>query len=172
MEDLFVSTFGRKSRSFAEITRADLRMLLSIAREDLATFFASNKTYARLYSGRVLGIALCQGAALHYCFGKVGINDFDVYTFFTRHPKKDWCYRRHSVRDFGDPKFGKSVLNPEFIGRRVDLLGRAIIAEGSSGPVNAIRNYLRNPLTKTARLLADKAVIMLEPNLGKRVWPE
>lgn len=115
-----MSTVGKEGRSFAVITLGDLRRLLAIAEADIADFFVRYPGWAELYADRLLAVTLCQGAAQHFCFGDTGINDFDVFIFFARNPITDWCYRRHPVRDFGDSRFGKSLSNPEFVGRRVD----------------------------------------------------
>jgi len=116
-------------------------------------------------------VALCQGAALHYLDRTTGINDFDVYTFYRRHPAKDWYGRRIKRRDFGDPKFGQSLDRPEFVGRRVDCCARSIDVASREDVETALRRYLREGRTKTATLLAAKAVVLLEPNCGRVVWP-
>jgi hypothetical protein len=40
-----------------------------------------------VYDKRVIAVALCQGAALHYVDGKTGVKDFDVFTFYAAHPE-------------------------------------------------------------------------------------
>ena len=115
--------------------------------------------------------ALCQGAALHYVGGKVGIQDFDVYTFYAAHPKRPWYAKRRRVYDFGDPKFGRSPDKPHFVGRRVDLMGRGLDCAPDADPVGALVRYLREPRTKTARFLAAKAVVLLDPpHTGRVIW--
>src|SRR4051812_10472586 len=91
-------------RSFAPITVRDLERLLLLARRDRDEFFTTRPDWASLYTDRVLGTALCQGAALHYVRGDIGINDFDVYTFYASHPDRPWYGRRIKSVDFGDPK--------------------------------------------------------------------
>jgi hypothetical protein len=56
-------------------------------------------------AGRLLGRALCQGAALHYVNGKNGVRDFDVWSFYARHD--DWPFpaRWRGTGDFG-PRHG------------------------------------------------------------------
>ncbi len=75
--------------------------------------------------------------------------------------------------DFGDPKFGTSPDTPEFIGRRVDLIGRSIPGASPKDPVGSLRQYLNAARTESARLLALKAVVLIEPVplLGTIVWP-
>jgi len=95
-------------RSFAPIALRDLERLLELARHDRDNFFARYPDWAELYADRVLGTALCQGAALHHVRGDIGINDFDAYTFYTSHPDRRWYANRIKSVDFGDPKFGRS----------------------------------------------------------------
>jgi hypothetical protein len=117
-------------------------------------------------------VALCQGAAKHYIDGKTGINDFDVYTFYKNNPKKNLYAKRIISYDFGNPKFGQSIDKPKYIGRRVDCLFRSIEINEYDNIINAMRRYLDAGKTKTARLLANKAVVLIEPNCGKIIWPK
>lgn len=165
-----MSKVGPEGRSFLKITKNDLKRLLAIAVRDRKEFFKTHPEWARLYANRVLCIALCQGAALHYVTGTTGINDFDVWTFFDTNPKKLWCYRRKKIYDFGDPKFGQSIDRPDFIGRRVDCLGRDIKVMRGENSEAALIRYLSEAKTETARALATKAVVLLQPNLGKIIW--
>ena len=121
----------------------------------------------------MLCVALCQGAALHYIDETNGVKDFDVWTFYAAHPAATFPPRRLVSRDFGSPKFGRSPGSQGLIGRRVDLLGRSIPARPSDDPVAALRRYLRGPRSVSARRLAEKAVVLLEPDhlLGTQVWP-
>lgn len=166
-----MSNVGPEGRSYAKIEREDLKRLRAIAKKDLNQFFRKNSVYARLYSDRVLCIALCQGAAQHYVDGKTGVHDFDVWTFFRRNPEKPWCYRRNVPYDFGDSKFGKSADRPGFIGRGVDCLGRDIEVLPTDNAESALKRYLKEGKSTTAKLLAKKAVVLLEPDLGKVIWP-
>ncbi len=162
------------SRSYAPIEHADLLHLLQLARADREAFFAKRPDWSRFYADRVLCTALCQGAALHYVKGKVGINDFDVYTFYAAHPERHWYAKRIQPVDFGDPKFGRSqVTKPNFVGRRVDLMGRALPVPPGSEPIPALRDYLASGKTDTARELAQKAVVLLEPPdlMATVAWP-
>lgn len=161
--------------SFKPIKREDLRRLLELAREDRCTFFRKYPKWAALYADRVLGVALCQGAAVHYIDSTAGINDFDVYTFFAADPKRRWYAKRLQSVDFGNPKFGQSeITRPGFRGRRVDLMGRALEVTRDADVVDAVRHWLRAGATKTARELSKKAVVLLEPEdqLGTVVWPQ
>jgi hypothetical protein len=81
--------------------------------------------------------------------------------------------RRRAKADFGNAKFGKSENFPHFIGRRVDLIGRSIKTDDVSDPVQVLRDYLLSKTTLSARLLSQKAMILIEPSslLGTVVWP-
>lgn len=158
--------------SFESIDSTDLQRLLDLAREDREDFFRRHSEWKNSYANRILGTALCQGAALHYLYPDRGINDFDVYTFYAAHPQRRWYAKRIKSVDFGDDKFGRSeISNPLFTGRRVDLMARSLPVEPNTSIVDALRDYLSNPKTQTACELAEKAVILLEPELGMVVWP-
>ena len=165
----------RDRYSYDKIDEADLLRLLAIARQDREDFFRAHSDWAALYADRLIATALCQGAAMHYVNGKAGINDFDVYSFYASHPQRAWYAKRLKNADFGDPKFGVSELTkPGYIGRRVDLMGRGISVKLGTDPVFAIRHFLRTDRGVTARELAKKAVVILEPEhlLGVIAWPE
>ncbi len=150
--------------SHRPIERQDLLRLARIAREDRASFFRKYPDWAACYSDRVLGAALCQGGALHYLDPTAGLNDFDVYTFYAENPIRTWYAKRMKRADFGDSKFGVSeVSRPGFIGRRVDLMGRALPVAVGTDLCSALRQWLSSESSETARELARKAVIILEP---------
>jgi hypothetical protein len=108
---------------------------------------------------------------LHYVDGQNGIKDFDVWSFFSVHPAHLLYAKRHAVKDFGSPKFGVTPDHPNYLGRRVDLFMRSI-PPSPDGPAAALRNYLEKGRTKSARLLALKAAVGLEPDsmLGMIIW--
>lgn len=168
-----MSTLGPAHRSFLPITLPDLQRLRAIAAQDRATFFAKHPDWAAHYADRVLLVALCQGAARHYLDGTTGVQDFDVYTFFAENPARRWCARRRAIYDFGDPKFGQSSDKPQFVGRRVDVLARAVPWTPGQDAGDALQAYLRTGRTETARRLAEQAVVILEPvgRMGKALWP-
>jgi hypothetical protein len=162
-----------ETRSLKTITIADLQRLAAIARADREDLFSRNPALGKLYANRLICVALCQGAALHFYNKQNGVKDFDVWTFFRKYPKHPFPYRRNVPRDFGDPKFGISIDKPNFIGRRVDLIGRSIPYKQGQSPIEAIRDYLLSSHNKSPRFLAKKAVILLEPEklIGTVVWP-
>jgi hypothetical protein len=166
-----MSDVGKEDRSYKQIEISDLKKLAIIASNDRKRFFHDNPIWEKHYADRVLCVALCQGAAKYYLDGETGINDFDVYTFYKTNPTKQWCYRRKLFFDYNDPKFGQSKDKPKYIGRRVDCLGRAIEVKDGENIISALRRYLTSGKTKTARCLAEKAVVLLEPSCGKIVWP-
>lgn len=161
------------SRSFTRIDKEDLARLASVAAADRDDLFKRKPGLARLYQHRVLCVALCQGAALHYVDGKNGIKDFDVWTFYRVHSVRPFPPRRNVPRDLGDAKFGKSPDCPGFIGRCVDCLGRSIPCRKGQEPFEAVREWLRSSRNISARKLAQKAVVILEPvpKRGEVIWP-
>jgi hypothetical protein len=144
-----------------------------IAGADRERFFVRNPRWARLYRERVIAVALCQGAALHYVDGRNGVRDFDVWTFYEQHPEAQFPFRRHQVQDFGPSKFGRHPEATSLRGRAVDLFGRSIPASTSGDVIAAVRAYLNGRSTESARRLALKAVVLLDPGplRGVVVWP-
>jgi hypothetical protein len=161
-------------RSYEPIEERDLRRLAAIAREDRATFFARHARW-RPYTDRILCVALCQGAALHYVDGRNGVKDFDVYTFYAESPVGPFPPRRIARRDFGPSRFGRHPDDsPIFTGRRIDLCARSLPVPSGADPVESVRAYLRDGRTETARHLAIKAVVIVDPEplRGAVAWPE
>ena len=164
---------SRLDRSYERITRGDLVRLAEIARLDREDLFARKPRY-RALGEHLICAALCQGAALHFVDGKNGVKDFDVWTFYAAHPDDpDYPWWRRRAVDFGDPKFGPSPDKPDFAGRHVDLLGRSLEKAEGAEPAVILRKYLSEGRTETARRLAEKAVVLLEPvdRLGTVIWP-
>lgn len=77
-------------RSLARIEIADLRRLAALAADAEAELFRRNPDGSGRYAGRLLGRALCQGAALHYVNGRNGVKDFDVWSFYAQYD--DWPF--------------------------------------------------------------------------------
>jgi|ERR1043166_8155527 hypothetical protein len=161
-------------RSYATITKADLKRLARIAAAERADFFLRHPEWRVLYSARVLCVALCGDAALHFSNGSTGVQEFDVWTFYAQSPEAPFPYHRAGREDFGTAKFGRLPGAPDtFVGRPVNLTGRDIDASPADDPVDALQAYLRSGATPSARELRDKAVIFIEPArlLGYAVWP-
>ncbi len=160
-------------RSYEPLIIEDLKRLGVLAKADRVSLFDRKPDTGKLYRNRLFAVALCQGAALHFLYGKNGIKDFDVWSFYTEAPERPFPFRRRGVADFGNPKFGKTEDSPSFIGRRVDLLARSLKGVDPNDPVGSLRKYLSQRATKSAYCLAEKAVILIEPAdlLGYVVWP-
>jgi hypothetical protein len=161
-------------RSFEPITHEDLARLSTLARVDREELFARKSLLGQRYAHRLLCVALCQGAALHYLDGRNGVKDFDVWTFYAEHPDGPFPYRRIGRRDFGPSKFGRmpNDIRP-YAGRRVDLVGRSLPEQPDAHPVEALRRYLQGFRTASAQALASKAVILIDPISlrGVAAWP-
>ncbi len=159
-------------RSRKKITKTDLQKLLKLAQGDIANFFERNPGYRKLYKGKQVLIALCQGAALHYVDGRNGIKDFDVWFFYPRFSKQ-LPYRRRGTVDFGTSKFGSDPTYTKFTGRRIDVLMRSDSAFNCKKPVTSIIEYLSSGKSATSKHLARKAVVGLHPRsvFGKVLWP-
>lgn len=126
------------------------------------------------YADRVVCVALCQGAALHFLDGKNGVKDFDVWTFFAKHPNERLqAEQRKAHGNFGPSKFGRSPADAGYIGRRIDFLMRSIDCQPDAGPLEAISQCLAAGATVSAKALAMKAVVVIEPAhlRGRVVWP-
>ena len=161
-------------RSLARIEVADLLRLAALAADAEADLFGRNPNGSGRYASRLLGRALCQGAALHYLNGENGVKDFDVWSFYAQYD--DWPFpaRWRGTRDFGPSRFGRYPGDPaRYSGRRVDLLGRSLPAGPGSDPADAIRRYLAARRTDSAKALAAKAVRLIDPRqrAGEVVWP-
>jgi hypothetical protein len=155
-------------RSHERISASDLHRLAEIAREDRARMFRASPNW-RPYEDRLLAVTLCQGAALHYLDGRNGVKDFDVWTFFARAPERPFpdaaLFRRRKIADFGPSRFGRTITAPPWMeGRRVDLFARSL-------DPGDIRQWLLGGRTESARKLAEKAVIELEPRPGQVLGP-
>jgi hypothetical protein len=160
-------------RSFERITDEDLERLAAVANETFDDLFRRRPDGAGVYRDRLLLLALCQGAALHFVDGQNGVKDLDVMGFFRTHPDRPFPSRGRWPRDFGPSKFGRHPDDAGFQGRRVDILGRSIDADEGEDGVAAVRRYLTQKPTGTAGHLATKAVIGVYPPdiRGKVIWP-
>ena len=161
-------------RSLARIEIADLLRLAALAADAEAELFRRNPQGSGRYAGRLLGRALCQGAALHYVNGITGVKDFDVWSFYAQ--DGDWPFpaRWRGTRDFGPSKFGRYRDDPpRYSGRRVDLLGRSLRSEPGVDLADVLRCYLAARRTASAKALAANAVVLIDPEnrAGEIVWP-
>ena len=96
-----------------------------------------------------------------------------MWIFYTESKTRMFPPRRRAKVDLGDSKFGVSPDEPEFVGRRVDLIGRSVPGARPGDVVGTLRRYLSEGKTQSARLLSLKAMILIEPaeKLGTVVWP-
>jgi hypothetical protein len=161
-------------RSAAPITIDDLARLAELARANRDRLFVRHRLLGQRYAKRVLCVALCQGAALHYVDGRSGVKDFDVWTFYAAHRDGPFPSRRVARAGFGPSKFGRlpNDIRP-YAGRRVDLIGRSLTLALDADPVQALRRYLSASRTASARALARKAVVLVDPAhlRGVIAWP-
>jgi hypothetical protein len=165
---------GVSERSPAAIEVRDLLRLSEIARADLQRYIAKDPARRAVFAAKILCVALCQGAALHYLDKTTGVKDFDVFTFFAADRVKDFPPRRRATCDFGPSKFGRHAEDAGYAGRRVDVMGRSIAYAAGTSPIEALRLYLRTTPTRTAWYLAQKAVVIIDPTVhrGRVAWPE
>lgn len=162
------------SPSHARITKVDLRRLARIAQDERDDFFERHTEWAILYRRRLLGAALVGGAALHYLNGITGLREFEVMSFYAEHADAPFPFQRIDHADFGPSRFGRDADSADtYEGLRVTLRGRSIDGGPGDDPLEAIQRYLSAGETPTARELARKAVVMLEPEdaLGMEAWP-
>jgi hypothetical protein len=148
------------------VGKAELRSLVALAKAEEYAFFQRNPHLVRLYRGRLLAVALCQGAALQYLGCSYGINDFDVHYFYAQHPAKPRLSRavkriRATVGTFDN-------VPVDFIRTVVP----AIKTAGRRSAAERINAFLRDRPTSNARHLAGKAVVGLLPNhlFGRVLW--
>jgi hypothetical protein len=104
------------------------------------------------------------------------VKDFDVWTFFARSYERPFpdaaLFRRNARADFGPSRFGRTQgAAGRIVGRRVDLLSRSLDVAPGADPVESVRDWLRRGREQSARRLAEKAVVLLEPRPGSVVWP-
>jgi hypothetical protein len=160
-------------RSMEPIAAKHLARLAELAIQDRLDFFARYPQWGELYSNRVLCVALCQGAAQHYLDGTTGVKDFDVWTFYQQHPACSFPARRIGHADFGRSPFGRHPAETTLTGRKVDMIGRSIPSTHGADIAQTLREYLATGKTDSARLLAHKAVVLIDPPKlrGRVVWP-
>jgi len=101
------------------------------------------------------------------------VKDLDVWTFYARHSEGEFPPRWRLMVDFGPSALGRPPDDMGFRGRHVDLIGRSIDAKPRDDPLRAVRTYLRGGRTESARQLASKAVVAVDPPdlRDATVWP-
>ena len=160
--------------SLERITKADLHRLATLALDYFDDLFKRRPHVSGRFRGRLLMLALCQGAALHYVDGLHGVKDFDVWGFFRALPDASFPSRGvHGRRDFGRSRFGRHPDTDRYEGRRVDILGRSIDVGREEDAIGAVRRWLANgPRGSSAWHLAKRPVIAVypEPIFGREIW--
>jgi hypothetical protein len=147
------------------LEKGDLQQLRDLALREHDDFFKRNPHLKRSYHNSLIGICLCQGAALHYLDHKTGIADFDIWHFYLVDDRQNFPYRAHKVDKQG------------YRGIKIDYLKRAIprklYLSNDRKPEKAIVEFIRTRKTKTKTLL-DKAIIGLYPadSFGTVFWPK
>ena len=121
-------------RSSAMIELQDLLRLSEIAHWDLERYIAGDPDARATFASKILCVALCQGAALHYLDKTTGVKDFDIFTFFVADGMKKFPPRRRTSYDFGRSKFGRHPDDVGYTGRRVDVMGRSIFYAAGALP--------------------------------------
>jgi len=150
-------------RTYAKLTRRDLRKLREIAIEEHDAFLGRNPHINKAYRNSLVAICPCQGAASHYINPKVGVKDFDIWHFYFDSSKVPFPYRAHKRIEKG------------YKGKPVDFLKRAISRSLRSSTQRSdilIKSYLLQRNSSTKVKLSKKAVIGLFPNqiFGKVIW--
>ncbi|RLJ01831.1 MAG: hypothetical protein DRP11_03840 [Candidatus Aenigmatarchaeota archaeon] len=155
---------SNKERIYAPLNKKDLRRLRELALDEHEKFFERNPHLRRAYYNSLIGICLCQGAALHYLNPKIGIKDFDIWHFYLRSSWVNFPYRAHKRIENG------------YMGMPIDFLKRDIpryvYDQGSKESGQVIMNYLLERNTKSKNFLLKKAIIGLYPDkiFGKVLW--
>lgn len=119
-------------RSPKTLTLDHLTRLASIARVDREDRFTRRPRWG-VYRDRVLLVALCQGAALHYLDQRTGVKDLDVWTFYARDAEGEFPPRWLTKADFGPSALGRHPDDGCNAGRHVDLIGRSLPKRPRSG---------------------------------------
>jgi hypothetical protein len=160
-------------RTLAAFSEDNLQRLSHIARDDLQRFIDNAPAVRAEFASKVLCVALCQGAALHYVDRVNGVKDIDIYTFFAAGGGKNFPRRPVMSYDFGSSQFGRHPDDLGYSGRRVDCLGKSIAYTVGMSPIEALRHYLRTRPTRTGCFLAQKAAVIIDPlvHRGEIVWP-
>lgn len=161
------------ARCHQPITDAHLHRLADLAMSEFEGLFTRRLNTSGRYRGRLLMLALCQGAALHRVDGQHGVKDIDVWGFFRRHLDGPFPARWRRVRDFGPSTLGYHPDDAGYTGRRIDVLGRSVEVLSGEDALAAVRRYLATTPTRTAWYLAQRPVIALHPAplFGMQVWP-
>jgi hypothetical protein len=149
------------------VGRPELQRLRVLAQAEEIRFFTDNQHLVAPYRGRLVAIALCQGAALQYLGRGYGVNDFDVHFFYLQNPRKPRLTRARK-------RIVADVVSFDNIA--IDFL-RTVVpvrmkAPKRTGVMELLRTFLEHAPTANAKHLATKAVVGLFPAeiYGKTIW--
>src|SRR4051812_34656574 len=152
-------------RSLEPITKVDLRKIARIAQTEREDFFERHPEWSMLYRKRLLCVALCDDAALHFVNGSTGVDSFNVWSFYAEHPEAAFPFQQMTKADLGKSKFGRDPTNPAaYQGRAIELRGRSLDCRPGDDPIEILQRYLRSGETPSARELREKAVVLVEPD--------
>ncbi|HWO28338.1 MAG TPA: hypothetical protein VNO32_06030 [Candidatus Acidoferrum sp.] len=148
------------------VGRAELSSLAALATVEETKFFARNPHLVESYGGRLIAAALCQGAALQYLGRGYGVNDFDIYFFYSQNPAKLRLLR--AVK-------GIRAAVGAFDNIRVDFIRTVVPPDPRKGDlkkVETLRAFLKESPTANAAYLAQKAVVGILPDnlFGLVIW--
>ena len=158
-----------------QLTRDDLIRLKDIVLGSLRTR-VYQAPIARQYAGRLMMLALCQGAAQNYLYGAHGKNgrgvkDLDVWAFHYGGLERAFPSRTHWRTDFGESHLGCNPHDDGYVGRRIDIIGRSIPFVGNAK--DSVLAWLKGDRRSAASHLIERPVIGLFPEnyLGAVIWP-
>ena len=148
------------------VGRRELQSLAALAKSEEDRFFKDNSHLVRPYGGRLIAVALCQGAALHYLGRGRGVKDFDVHFFYSQNPRKPRLSR--TVKRIFATVGSFKNFPVDFV--RTVVPSHSIPNGGTT--VQKLQSFLHRKPTDNASHLAQKAVIGLMPRrlFGKVVW--
>jgi hypothetical protein len=160
----------RNGRSLERIGRNDLLRLAKLAADVEAGLFARHPYGAGRYVGRLVCRRCARG--LRSTIWTRGM----ASRTSTSGPSTPRATMAHSV-----PVEGNSGLRPSKFGRYPDdppsftgrLLGRSLDVPLDAEPATVLRDYFSAARTRSAKELAAKAVVLINPEqlAGKVVWP-
>ena len=102
-------------------------------------------------AGRSYAVRCARGPPCTTLNGKIGVKDFDVWSFYAARGDGPFPYRWRGTADYGPSRFGRHPDDPpKYVGRRVDFLGRSLPALPGADPAEALRRYLSTPRTRSA----------------------
>jgi hypothetical protein len=148
------------------VGQRELRDLRHLAVTENARFFKRNPHLIEPYANRLIGVALCKGAALQYLGCGYGVKDFDVHFFYLQNPAK--------------PRLSRTVKRLQsnvgsFADSQVDFIRTVIpfrMAASARSRWEVVQEFLRNAPTSNASFLAKKGVVGLLPEdwFARLIW--